>query len=145
MICFNDVDHGFRIAAVIPRIFNPSADKVISRTDGGGRLLGGVIYEGCIDNSIFMHQGSFSKNWLSADMLWVVFDFPFNQLGVEVLCGTVPSAKPELIAFNEKLGFKVECSIKGAYKDGDLVIMTMRRPDCRWLSVKPKTIRSNRQ
>lgn len=143
MIHFNDIDHGYRIADVIPRIFNPMADKVISRTDKDGKLLGGVIYEGFISNCVFMHQGSFAKHWLSGDMLWLLFDYPFNQLKVGVVCGTVPSSRPDLVTFNERIGFRVECSIKGAYKDGDLVIMSMRRPECRWLNVKPKSIRSN--
>lgn len=145
MICFNEIDHGYRIADAIPRIFNPMADKVISRVDKNGNLLGGVIYEGLISNCIFMHQGSFAKSWLSQDMLWVCFDYPFNQLGVGVVCGTIPSSRADLLAFNRKLGFKEECSIKGAYTDGDLVIMSMRRDECRWLVVKPKGIRSNRE
>lgn len=143
MIHFNDTDHGYQIAGVIPRIFNPMADKVISRTDKDGRLLGGVIYESLISNCVFMHQGSFSKKWHSKDLLWVMFDYPFNQLKVDVVCGTIPSSNPELRAVNERLGFKVECSIKDAYKDGDLLIMTMRKPECRWLSITPKSIRSN--
>lgn len=144
MFHFDNVDHGYRIAAVIPRVYNPNSDKVISRTDREGNLLGGVIYESMISNAIFMHQGSFSRNWMSPDALWLFFDYPFNQLGVDKVIGTVPSSKPELVAFNEKLGYKVECSIKDAYKDGDLVIMTMRRHECRWLKIKPKSIRSNR-
>lgn len=145
MIEFNNLTHGYAIAEVIPRIFNPYADKVISRTNADGDLLGGVIYEGFISNCIFMHQGSFEKTWLSPDMLWTVFHYPFVQLGVGVVCGTIPSSKPELLDFNLRLGFKVECAIKDAYKDGDLIIMAMRKPECRWLKIKPKTIRSNEQ
>lgn len=145
MIEFNNIPHGFAIAGVIPRIFNPYSDKVISRTNAEGELLGGVIYEGFISNCIFMHQGSFDKGWLSPDMLWTCFHYPFVQLGVGIVCGTIPSSKPELLDFNERLGFKVECKIKGAYTDGDLIIMAMRKDECRWLRIKPKTIRSNEQ
>lgn len=145
MIEFNNIPHGYAIAEVIPRIFNPYADKVISRTNDEGDLLGGVIYEGFISNCIFMHQGSFEPTWLSKDMLWTCFHYPFVQLEVGMVCGTIPSSRPELLDFNLRLGFKIEATIKGAYKDGDLIIMAMRKPECRWLRIKPTTIRSNDQ
>ncbi len=142
---FNDMMHGTEIAMAIPRILNPSIDKVISRTSSSGELLGGVIYESMISNCVFMHQAGFSKNWMSPDMLWLLFHFPFCQLGLGKVCGTVPSSKPELVDFNRRLGFEVEARIVDAYKDGDLVIMSMRKENCRWLKYKPRTIRSNLQ
>lgn len=145
MIEFNNMSHGFAIASVIPRVFNPDSDKVIASLNSDGDLLGGVIYEGCISNCIFMHQGSFEKTWLTQDMLWAVFHYPFVQLDLGMVCGTIPSSRPELLDFNLRLGFKVEATIKGAYKDGDLIILAMRKHECRWLRIKPKTIRSNVQ
>lgn len=145
MIQINNPFHGYAIAEIIPRVYNPDADRVISRTNSEGNLLGGVIYEGCISNCIFMHQGGFEKNWLSPDMLWTVFHYPFVQLGLGLVCGTIPSSRQELLDFNLRLGFKVECKIKNAYKDGDLIIMAMRKDECRWLKIKPKSIRSNDQ
>jgi hypothetical protein len=35
--------------------------------------------------------------------------------------------------FNTKLGFIEEARITGVFRDADLVIMSMRREDCRWL------------
>lgn len=144
MIEFNNLEHGFEIAQAIPRNFNPRVDQVISRVDDEGRLLGGVIYESLISNCIFMHQAGFAGNWMTRDLLWVFFDYPFNQLKVGKVCGTIPSSKLDLRKFNERLGFTVECAIKDAYKDGDLLIMSMTREQCRWLNHKPVTIRSNR-
>lgn len=143
MIVFNDMEHGRLIADAIPRPFNPAADRVISNTDKAGKLLGGVIYEGFTGNNIFMHQAGFSKMWLKGDMLWVAFDFPFNQLKVGKVSGTIPSYDTNLLEFNERLGFKEECRIKDAYRDGDLIVMTMLREDCRWLKLKPRTIKRN--
>jgi hypothetical protein len=142
MIEFGNIVHGFQIAAAIPRVFNPSADQVISATKDG-QLLGGVIYEGMTSNNIFMHQAGFDKRWLLGDMLWVAFDYPFNQLRVGMVCGTIPSTKPELLDFNLRLGFKHECTIRGAYADGDLLVLAMRRAECRWLKLKPRTLKSN--
>jgi hypothetical protein len=140
MIEFNNIAHGYRIAAAIPRIFNPACDQVISHIDRNGELLGGIIYEGMISNCIFMHVGSFDKRWLTGDMAWVMFDYPFNQLELGMVCGTIPSSKRSLVDFVLRLGFKIECAITGAYRDGDLLIMAMRREECRWLKMRPKTL-----
>lgn len=142
MIEFNNVAHGKRIAFAIPRNYNPAVDPVISHTDASGKLLGGVIYEGLTGPCIFAHQAAFDKRWLSKDMLWVVFDYPFNQLKCKKICGTIPSSNPGLLAFNLKLGFSVEAVIKDAYPDGDMLVMSMKRDECRWLGLKPRGLRA---
>lgn len=138
MILFNNVVHGWEIAAAIPRCYNPISDIVISNVTPEGKLLGGVIYDGYTKGCIFMHQAGFSKRWLGGNMLWIAFDYPFNQLNVRKVAGTIPSTKHELLAFNQRLGFKEEARIKGAYPDGDMIVLTMAREDCRWLNIKPK-------
>lgn len=146
MIVFDNIDDGVEIARAIPRTFNKEQDRVISRHDDvTGKLLGGVIYDGYTRNCIFIHQAGFSKRWLTGDMLWVAFDYPFSLLGVSKLCGTIPSSKPELLEFNQRLGFKEECRIKDAYPDGDMIVLSMLRDECRWLKLKPKTIVRNTQ
>lgn len=138
MILFNNSDHGKRIAHAIPRNYNPAVDPVISHVDAEGKLLGGVIYDGYTGPCVFAHQAAFSKHWLSRDMLWMIFDYPFNQLKVKKICGTIPSCNQALLAFNFKLGFTVETAIKDAYPDGDMLILSMTRASCRWLNVKPR-------
>jgi RimJ/RimL family protein N-acetyltransferase len=139
MIVFGNTDHGFQIAKAIPRNYNPLLDPVISHTDSDGKLLGGVIYDGLTGPCIFAHQASFNKRWLSRDMLWVMFDYPFNQLKCKKICGTIPSSNLGLLAFNVKLGFKVEATIKDAYPDGDMLVMSMTRDECRWLDIKQRS------
>lgn len=143
MIVFDDKAHGATLAAAIPRCFNPSVDKVISRVDDDGRLLGGVIYDNYTRNCVFIHQAGFSKRWLTGDMLWVAFDYPFNQLKVHKLAGTIPSSKPWLLKFNQRMGFREECRIKDAYPDGDMIVLTMTRDECPWLKLKPKVLQGN--
>lgn len=141
-IVFDNVDHGYRLAKAIPRTYHED-EHVISKVTSEGKLLGGVIYTDKTSNCIFMHQASFSPVWLTGDMLWVLFHYPFVQLGVDVVAGTIPSTDEALYRLNLKYGFTEEARIKNAYKDGDLVIMTMRKEQCRWLNRKPKSIASN--
>lgn len=138
MIKFNNVVHGFKIAAAIPRPYNPAIDVVISKVTPEGNCMGGVIYDGFTGGCIFMHQAGFHPHWLSGNMIWVVFDYPFNQLKVNKVAGTINSSNKELLDFNTRLGFKEEGRIKGAYPNGDLLVLTMERAECRWLKIKPK-------
>jgi RimJ/RimL family protein N-acetyltransferase len=139
MIELGNIVHGYKIAAAIPRPFNPGSDTVISRVTPEGNCMGGVIYDDYTGNCIFMHQASFHKNWLTGNMMWIVFDYPFNKLGVAKVGGTINSNNKELLDFNLRLGFKEEARIKNAYSNGgDLIILTMERAACRWLKIKPK-------
>lgn len=132
------MDHGALIAAAIPRPFDPNNSIVFSRVTSEGNCMGGVIYDDYTGGCIFMHQASFSRNWLTGNMMWMVFDYPFNKLHVKKVAGVVNSRNEELLAFNQRLGFKEEARIKDAYDDGDMIILTMERADCRWLKIKPK-------
>jgi hypothetical protein len=138
MIEIGNQVHGFRIAAAIPRPYNPTVDIVFSHVTSLGNLLGGVIFDGYTGSCVFMHQAGFHKNWLVGNMLWMVFDYPFNQLKVKKVAGAINSSKKELLDFDLRLGFKEEGRIRGAYPDGDMIIMTMAREECRWLKLKPK-------
>jgi len=142
MILLNNKEHGERIAARIPRNYNSAVDPVISRTDSDGKLLGGVIFDGYTGSCVFAHQASFDKHWLSRDMLWVMFDYPFNQLKVKKIVGTIRSSNPKLLEFNLKLGFKIETKLEDGYPDGDMLIMSMTREECRWLDMKPRGLRA---
>jgi hypothetical protein len=75
-------------------------------------------------------------NWMSRDLLWAAFDYPFNKIGVSVILGQVCADNESALKLNRHLGFKVVAEIPDAHMDGDLVIMAMRREDCRFLDIK---------
>lgn len=143
MIHFDNVEHGELIAARIPRAYRPGTDHVISRTsDRTGELMGGVLLGDFTGSMLFIHQAGFQPGWITPDLLWVVFDYAFNQVKATKLCGTIPSGNQALLALNEKLGFKVESRIEDGYPGGNqLLAMTMTRDDCRWLGLKPRKLR----
>jgi len=141
VIEFNDMDHGYAIAARLNRSFDPEMDQVISHVGSDGKLLGGVIYEGYNGVSVSAHQVGFDKHWISRDMLWVMFHYPFCQLKCRKIIGTVESSDADILAFNKKLGFIVEAVVKDAAPSGDLLVMTMTPEQCPWLKLKPRGIR----
>lgn len=142
MIEFGNIAHGEQIAKAIPRRFNPACDPVISVVGAGGKLLGGVIYDGYTGSCIFIHQAGFDKHWMNRDLLWAAFDYPFNQLGCSRVRGTIPSTDEQLLAINLRLGFIVEASLEDGYPGGNMLILSMKRDKCPWLKIKPRTVQA---
>lgn len=139
MIHVGNLAHGGMIAERARVIFNPAVDKVISRTNGAD-LLGGVIYQGYTGRSIEMHVAGVPGYWLSKTMLWICFDYPFNQLLCSKAFALIPSSNSLSIDFAKRLGFSQETTVKEVYPDGDLVVLALRREHCRWLAIKPPSV-----
>ena len=101
-----------------------------------GNLVAVIGYCGFLPKSCVMHVAAIDDNWISKDLLWATFDYPFNKLGVSVIIGQICGSNEDALRLNRHLGFKVIAEIPDAHMDGDLVIMAMRREDCRWLDIK---------
>jgi hypothetical protein len=102
-----------------------------------GNLVAVVGYCSFMPNSCQMHIAALSEvNWMSRDLLWAAFDYPFNVLGVKVILGQICGSNEDALRLNRHLGFKVVAEISDAHMDGDLVIMAMRKEDCRWLNIR---------
>lgn len=99
-------------------------------------LVGGIIYENFNHASVECHIAGVGSAWLNKPFLFMIFDYPFRQLGVEMMIARVSSANGDCIRFVEKLGFAREAILRGACPDGDLHIYVMRKAGCRWLSMK---------
>ena len=144
MIVFNAPEHGHRIAKQAGFHFNPACDMVISRTKDN-ELLGGVIYQNFTGESIAMHIGSFSKQWVNRELIWVCFHYPFVQLGVKRLFGQVPETNTKALEFDLWFGFKILTKIDGVFPDGGVIVLVLEKTDCRWLNYKPKTLRPGQE
>lgn len=97
------------------------------------KLVAGVVYEGFNGASIKTHIAIDDKTYLTKDFILTIFSYPFDQLGVHKLIGVVDSSNSEALALNKKLGFVQEGVLEGASLTGDLILMTMTKPQCRWL------------
>jgi hypothetical protein len=140
MIEFNVAEHGYRIAKGAGCTFNPAVDQVISVTSGG-KLLGGNILTGYTGASIHMHTAGFQPGWATRDFLWVLFDYPFNQLGCKKVFGQVPEYNTRALEIDLKLGFKIVARIEDVFPDAACLVLSLAREDCRWLKLKPRGIK----
>ena len=142
-IIFNDPDYGDAIARLAGTHFNPAVHASICRVKDDVPL-GGVLYTDFTHESIEVHSAAFEEHWANRDLLFVVFDYPFNQLGVKRLFGRVPEHNVRAIRLNVNLGFRPVARIAGVYRhDIACIVMRMDREDCRFLNVKPRGLKSN--
>ena len=99
------------------------------------RIVAVIAYCNFVANSCAMHIGSVGDNWMSRDLLWAAFDYPFNKLEKKVILATLAADNEEAVRLNRHLGFQEKCVIEDAHEDGDLMIMSMKREDCKWLNL----------
>lgn len=146
MIHINNKEHGKAIALTSKSLYSPVTMQVISRSEKGV-LYGGSIFENFTGKggSIAMHAAGFNKMWVNRDLLFATFDYPFNQLECTRVFGQVPAKNADALHFNYNLGFKHVIRLEGVFPDGDMVLMQMLREDCRFLSIKPRSISSNKE
>lgn len=99
----------------------------------GEQLVGVIGFCHHINKSILIHSAGVDGYWVTRDLLRATFQYPFKSLNCNVLIGQVGSNNEDALRFNEHLGFKISCIIEDAHTEGDLVIMTMYRHECRYL------------
>ena len=122
------------ITGVLGMQFSPYATFIGQEIDGEVKAV--VAFDNVLDKSCMMHTAAIVPNWISRDLLWACFDYPFNILKVKVILASVASTNKEALKLDRHLGFKDKAYIEDAHIDGDLVILAMRREDCRWLDIK---------
>ncbi len=137
MIYSGNIEHIAEVEKACGHVFNYRADVCLSRAHEG-KLLGGVIYEGFTGSSIQAHVAGFAPFWLDRTFLWMMFDYPFTQLGVKRVFCQIRETNKAALEFNLKLGFKEVCRIDDVFPDGQCVLTSLTRADCRWLNLKPR-------
>jgi hypothetical protein len=100
--------------------------------------VAGCFYEGWNGASILLHCAGEGKTWLNREFLWYVFHYPFEELKVKKILSPVESTNTECRKFIEHIGFSLEATLEDASPKGNLLIYSMKREDCKWLSLKGK-------
>lgn len=143
-IVFNDFKHGDVIAKMAGTAYDTRSSTVVSR-EVDGELVGGVLFTNFTGESIAMHTAGLNKHWLNRDLLYVIVDYPFNQLGVKRVFGLVPADNEHAQQLNTKFGGKVVARIEGMFRDNVAgIVMCLERDACRFMGVKPRRVVSSR-
>lgn len=100
-----------------------------------GQLVAGMVVESYVkDTRCCVHLAGTGKRWLNRDFLWFGFHYMFDQLRCKVVVGLVNSGNADALRFDRHIGWVEACRIQDGAKDGDLVVMTMHREQCKWLN-----------
>lgn len=97
-----------------------------------GKIIGVVGFDNWNGASCQMHVAG-EGNWVSREFLRCTFDYAFNTAKLNVVIGAVPSGNKRALKFDKHVGFTEVASIEGGHPDGSLVILSLRREDCRYL------------
>lgn len=125
----------------VQSVFRPGIDQVIMAHDGDTRA-GGFVLNNYLGASIAVHMAG-DKGWCSRDLLWMMFDYVFNQLHAAKLIAPCASDNHAVVSMDLRVGFTLEATIHDAYGPGrHLLALTMTRDKCRWLSVKSRRYKS---
>lgn len=100
-----------------------------------GTLRAVVGYDHFTGKCCQMHIAGTGRTWMTRELLYAAFDYPFRELGFNVVLGIVDSGNPEGLEFNRRIGFREVHRVVNGHPDGDLVIFEMQKADCRWLSL----------
>jgi RimJ/RimL family protein N-acetyltransferase len=99
------------------------------------RIIACVLFDGHNGSSVYMHVASSATRWVTREYIRVVFDYAFRQLGCRVIIGLVAESNLKARRFDEHMGFAESGRIRNGCPDGDLIIYTMQRDECRWFEV----------
>jgi len=96
------------------------------------KLMAGVLYEDYTKANVVCHIAG-DDGWATKGFLGLIFDYPFNQLGVKRITAPVHSDNVKSILLMHRLGFTLEATLAQAIPDGDLLIYRMFKSECRFL------------
>ena len=98
-----------------------------------GKLIAVVGYNGFLPNSCQIHVASTDVYWLNKDLLFAIFDYPFNKLKVKAIIAPICKDNVKSLNLCRKLGFENVADIPYGHPKGDLIVVAMKRNQCKWL------------
>lgn len=143
-LCTNHESIGRFVSALAKCDYNPATDSTIGIVDdsksGDSWVRGGVIYTGYTGSAVWMHVAGRDESWITRDMLWAAFHYPFVQLGCRRVYGIVEEANQHALDFDLKLGFSVHVALPFMFASGAGIVVFMDRDTCRWLKLRPRAL-----
>lgn len=116
----------------------PGRGSTIGLWEDGVGPVAACLYESCNGASVLGHLAGIGRKWMNREYLWFCFYYPFEQLRVNKILGLVESTNLEAQKLDEHLGFQLEATLKDAAPKGDLLIYSMTRDQCKWLTLKDR-------
>lgn len=97
-----------------------------------GKLVAGVTYSEYNGASVVCGIAGEGR-WANRGFLWLMFDYPFNQLKVKRITTFINPKNEVSQKFTLKLGFTLESKMQDAHPEGDMWVTRMLRHECKWI------------
>ena len=135
-VIWNDPVRVCEFVARLTQLGEVPADRAIG-VERNGKLTAGVVYDHYNAANICMHIAALpGRRSFNREFLWIIFDYPFNQLHVKRVTGIVPASNPDAVNFAKGLkGIKLEATLTDAHPDGDMLIYCMFKEKCTYLGI----------
>lgn len=125
-------DVGQWVAEKTGGCFRPDA-AAIGLLDGD-KVVAGAIYDNVITGASC--TAHIAAEYMNRQWLHMIHWYPFCQLGVRCVIGSVSTANEKALRFDQHLGFKEVARIPAACVDGDMVILVLTKEDARYGNVQ---------
>lgn len=133
-LCLDVFKIGPWVASKTDGIWSPNRSAGIAK-EKNGEIIAGILYENWNKASVTVHFAG-DGNWADRYFLAVIFDYPFNQLGVKMMIAPVCSTNQKCIDMVKHMGFNKEAELPGATSKGNLLFFVMNKEDCKYLRGK---------
>jgi RimJ/RimL family protein N-acetyltransferase len=121
------------VATMIGHPDVPWAGHIALGLEKEGVLVAGVVLENYNGANANAHLAGVGKHWMNRTMLLTFFRYAFGHLGLKRLTALVDADNTTAIQLNTHFGFTIEHTIRDGSANGDVVMMGLRREDCRYL------------
>lgn len=111
-------------------VFSPATSTTIG-LEKDGEVIAGVIYENWNGRSIVAHMAATGR--LTREFIGAIFRYAFVKCGVDKVILPISSTNAKSNKFAQNLGFTEEARLKDAAADGDVILYTLKKSDCRFL------------
>jgi RimJ/RimL family protein N-acetyltransferase len=98
-----------------------------------GELVGVTGFNNFMPDSCQIHVASNNVYFLNKWYLNCIFDYAFNNLKVKVILAPIYKGNIKSLNLCRKLGFVEVADIPYGHPNGDLIVVAMKRNQCRWL------------
>lgn len=113
--------------------------RAIEALDGEGRVVAMLGYDAWTENAVQMHVAIDTPKVMAArEFTHAAFAYPFLQAKKGIVYTVTPGSNEKSLRLQRGMGFKEAWRLPDGWAPGvDLVVMVMRREECRWLGRKP--------
>ena len=95
------------------------------------KIVAGVIYENWNGVSWVVHMATVGR--LTPGFMFAMCDYPFNTCNAHKVIAPVEIGNIKSANLVKKMGFVPEAVLKDCHPNGDLVLYTLKKSDCRFL------------